>query len=382
MRRGDGLWIVAVGLLLLWGSGLFPQSFRRDSTGSFSVASSGKQAFFSLLELLLREVHRNTEHLVPPEDADTLLILGPARYPDRAEWNRLHDWVSSGKALVFAARWQDPAIELEPFGVRIVRMGATPSDSGAPFATESPGALETPLAHGDLDWKSVAHVETSSTEAQTFVSRQGRAQVVRQSVGAGVLVVVSSDYVFHNRTLASTDTGVLAFRIVELAAPAGPVYFDEWINEAGSPKIVGLLFDEPLRALTFQLLICGALFAWRTSRHFGARRLPDSAPRRSLREHAEALGNLHFKIGSAAHVASAYFDHFRRDLGVRNEQETARLLAERAGSERESVSRLIHRAARASRNPQLASSSAAQLIRELATLRRKCQRGKGVFHGP
>jgi hypothetical protein len=43
-----------------------------------------------------------------------------------------------------------------------------------------------------------------------------------------------------------------------------------------------------------------------------------AAARRSLVEHAEALGNLHFKVGSGAGLIASYLEFFRQKLGLRH----------------------------------------------------------------
>ena len=131
------------------------------------------------------------------------------------------------------------------------------------------------------------------------------------------IVVVASDYIFTNRSLTADNNGLLAFRILEAAAPLGPVYFDESMNAAGAPQVVGILLEEPFRLMTLQLLMVTFLFGWMASRRFGPLRTSEATARRSLVEHAEALGNLHFKVGSGSSLVTSYLEFFRRELGLR-----------------------------------------------------------------
>jgi len=311
MKRGmtDALWGAAFIALLLLGYGLVPTPGVRAPFDSFSEDAAGKKAFYLVAEELLTEVRRSSDSLIPDdENADTLVMLGPARYPDRAQWQTLYDWVSQGRALVFAARRQDPAVELEPFGIEIVPK-TTPSDSDA---------FDTELVEGTFEWRSQGRVQTGAADATVELSEHGSPQVVWRPIGDGAIVVVASDYIFTNRSLTTDHHGLLAFRILETAAPLGPVYFDETMNAAGAPRAVGILLEEPFRLMTLQLLIITLLFGWMASRRFGPLTTSKAAARRSLVEHAEALGNLHFKVGSGANLVASYLEFFRRKLGLRH----------------------------------------------------------------
>ncbi|GMR21860.1 MAG: hypothetical protein BMS9Abin37_0180 [Acidobacteriota bacterium] len=312
----DALWGAAFLSLVLLGYGLIPTPGVRTPFDSFSEDPAGKKAFFLVAEELLTDVRRSSDSLIPhDENADTLVMLGPARYPDRAQWQTLYDWVSQGRALVFAARWQDPAVELEPFGIEVVPKTMTPPASDANDDT-----IETELVDAAFEWRSRGEVRTTPTGATdaTVELSDGSPQVVWRPIGDGAIVVVASDYIFTNRSLTAGTHGLLAFRILETAAPIGPVYFDEAMNAAGAPRVVGILLEEPFRLITLQLLMVTFLFGWMASRRFGPVRTSAAAARRSLVEHAQALGNLHFKVGSGASLVASYLEFFRRELGLRH----------------------------------------------------------------
>lgn len=387
MKRTDWLWAGALGLLLLVGSGLLPDRHTDEEVNSYSASFGGKKAFFDLVHLLFQKVERNSERLLPPEGGSTLLIIGPAQYPDRVQWQMLYDWVVDGHTLIFAARWHDPALELRPFGVRIERRWGLPPEAEEEGGDEDPPqpsaeGLETDLVEGELDWMSQGHIVVPVNSAQVEVSLDGKAQVTSHKVGKGLLIVVSSDYIFCNVSLARGDNGLLAFRILELAGPQGAVYFDEWLNASGPPKVVGLLFDDPLRPLTVQLLIFAVLLAWQGNRRFGPPERERVALRRSLTEHAAALGNLHYKVGSGGRSVGAYLEYFRHELRLHySKADEATTLAERAGARTETVRQLIHQALRAAKNPRLAPSHAARLVRSLAALKHEAEHWKGAPNG-
>ena len=307
MKHPEWLWATALLALLFVGYGLIPAPRGNDSADSFDEDGGGKKAFFLLAQNLLSAVERNATSLVPDDpDSDTLVILGPARYPDRAQWQTLHDWVSQGRVLVFAARWRDPAVELEPFGVRIVPTTSLSIDlddeepEAAGEEREDPvdsREIETDLVEGIVDWRSFGQIRYTEPDATVVLYQDGAPQILWQAVGDGSIIVVASDFVFTNRSLTKPDSGLLAFRVLELAEPSGPVYFDESMNAEGAPKVVGILMEDPFRLLTLQLLVVTLLFGWMVSRRFGPLQTSSAAARRSLVEHAQALGSPAFPRG-------------------------------------------------------------------------------------
>jgi hypothetical protein len=388
MRRTEWVWVAALIVLLLLGYGLVPRPRNEEGVDSHSISYGGKKAFFQLSQNLLQEVGRNTDGLLPPDDADTLVILGPAKYPDRVEWQMLYDWVSKGHALVFAARWTEPEVELGAFDVEVkMGIGSTKdveSERGEPEPEPEVAESEllTDLAQGELEWRSLARVESSSAAAEAVVTYFGAAQVIHQPVGSGTLIVAASDFIFNNIVLAQGDNGVLAFRILELAHPSGPLYFDESLNAAGPPKIVGILFDDPLRPLTLQFIIFSVLFVWMGSRRFGPPEVARATRRRSLTEHAAALGNLHYKVGSGSRVVASYLEYFRQELRLHHEKSReAQAIAERARVSLDSVKQVLTQAERATKNPNLEPDKAAWLIKSLAQLKEKAERLKGAQNG-
>jgi hypothetical protein len=381
--------------------GLAPSRRSGEEEDTYSSSFGGKKAFFDLASTLFPAVSRSTENLIPHEGVDTLVVLGPTRYPSQVQWLMLRDWVSEGHALIFAARWQDPEVDLGPFGIQVEAFYGYDAEAEEAEASEGgrdegqaeeeaeppplpPGAdeVETDLAGGELEWASFAGIAGDYSPEEIMVSLGGSPQVVWQSVGEGFLVVASSDYIFNNVSLTQGNNGVLAFRILELGYPAETIYFDESLNSAGGPKVVGLLFDDPFRPLTLQLLVFAVLFAWRGSRRFGPSRAERKTVHRSLTEHAAALGNLHFKAGSAGGVVASYLEYFRHELSLQyRKAEEAQTLAARTGSEVDQVSHLMKNAAQAVKNPNLPRSKAAWLVRSLASLKAKAEHWKGASHG-
>jgi hypothetical protein len=364
MKRAEWAFPALLVVLVVAASGVVPLPRGRRAADSFGADGGGKKAFFDLASRLLPDVHRSSQRLVPEDpDADVIVLLGPARYPDRAQWQSLHQWVSDGNALLFAARWQDPAVDLGPFDVSLVpRLGEDGEDA------ESRGKTETDHISGEVDWRTLGEVRFENEDAWVQLSVDGSPQVVWLPVGSGAIVVAASDYVFTNRSLTKENNGLLAFRILETTAPDGTIYFDEALNEAGAPRVVGLLFEPPFRAVVVQLLAVTLLFAWMTSRRFGPIRYRGRVERRSLVEHAEALGVLHYRARTGARLVASYLEHFRRELGLRHG---------RAGSmeaDTEEVARFV----RAAKSPSLERERVAAMITSLARLRQDRAGAKGA----
>ncbi len=376
MRRNDWLWVGALLMLVAVGYGLIPTPEARNPIDSFSENSAGKKAFFLLAQELLDVVERSSGSLIPTDDgADVLVMLGPARYPDRAQWQTLHDWVAGGRALVFAARQQDPAITLEPFDIRVVPATAPPTS--ALLEEEAPGIVTDLVTEleGEVEWISAGEVQSEAADVSVTLSVDGSPQVMWRPIGDGVVVVVASDYIFTNRSLATEGHGLLAFRILESVSPQGSVYFDEEMNEAGAPRVVGILFESPFRVVTIQLLVITLLFSWMAGRRFGPLRRAGSSARRSLVEHAEALGSLHFKVGSGSRLIVTYLEFFRNDFGLRLSGRERHLeLNKRASTPSHDDAQsaaAVDQAVRAVRSPDLERGRVANILRSLAEVRRK-----------
>lgn len=87
--------------------------------------------------------------------------------------------------------------------------------------------------------------------------------VVRSSVGAGSLVLVSNGRWFENESIDELDHAVLAVRLLELCAPGQLVAFDEFALGAWSPpSALDLAFRGTNAWVSLSLLSLMALFVW------------------------------------------------------------------------------------------------------------------------
>jgi hypothetical protein len=236
-------------------------------------------------------------------------------------------------------------------------------------ASEDAPPLETDLVSGPAEWRSEGMIRFTDPKGTIVVSTGGAPQVVWQPVGDGIIIVAASDFIFSNLSVIEPQNALLAFRILEHGSPAGPVYFDEGLNQAGAPAVVGVLFEGPFRLPTLQLLVVTLLFGWMVSRRFGPLVRKGRLERRSLVEHAEALGSLHYKVRTSASLLDSYLEYFGRDLGLAYRTGSkGRALEDvrgRGKEEQETISRAI----RAAKSPSLDRARVASVLRSLAALR-------------
>jgi len=405
--RAQWAWLALLGVLMLLGFWWFPGRGGADSD-TYGTGVRGKKAFYRLVDELNGGVSRNINFLVPALGAmGTLVLLGPARYPESSEWEAIYDWLLDGGRLVFAARSDAPAVDIGPLGVEIRAVDGgeeSPTEAEtvedvaiALFGVEDSScseSVDTALADGGFCWSSTGTIQYQDAGAEVLLSVEGKPQVIFLRVGKGVAVVAASDRIFTNSELARKryDNDLLAYRILASCETLEPIYFDESLNAMGTPKAFGILFDPMLRRLSLQLCLCAVLFAWWGSRRFGPPKPPADPSHRSIREHAVAMGNLHFKAGSGSEVASHYLEFFRRELGLHagslrgrvpegghtEHSRPAELLARWAGIEASTVAKTLEEADRAERGERFSSSETAWLIGSLARIKRRISKGKGL----
>lgn len=387
-RAPHRAWPWLAGLVLLvslhfWFPGV--GAGRRNDT--YSTAAEGKKAFFLLVNAdpagRFIEARRN---LVPvgqlvyePRgrlggygEAPVICLLGPARYPHAAEWKQLLEWVAAGGRLLIAARADDPELEIKPLSIRV-------RDAGRAIDARGKSVVTSLVAGGDLAWRSRGEI-VASPSARRLVQADGSTQAVGQSHGVGAVVVVASDAVFSNESLAygEQEGAVLAYRLLAATGGTGVVYFDESLNVLGTAKVVGILFDPPLRSLTVQLLIVVLLFAWWGSRRFGPPARETVGARQNIVEHTDAVGLLHYKSREGGAALRSYLRQLIAELKLKThrgrEERVLEPIARRLGRPTGDVRRLLAASTRAARSTNLERRTAARLIRNLSVIRRAARR--------
>lgn len=382
-------------------AGLYLVPEGSDTPGdSQSVGPEGKRAFHDLLQRHHGQVHRQATRLIPPgPPRGTLLVLGPARYPTAEEWKALHRWVTQGGALVFAARHPEPEVKLGPFGVEIDQV-TPPAEAllrtllrlkggNEPEAEKDRSKPATSrLVTGTVRWYSRGRIARPVRPAlDPLVLLGDHVQAASMTVGQGRLVVVASARPFTNHALAHDEgNGLLALRLVEAARAGGPVWFDESLNRSGTPRTLGLLTEPAFRPLTFQLLLAALLLAWWWSHRFGPIRAGADPPRRSIAEHAEALGFLHWRAGTAGRSLAAYLEFLRLEWrmpppGSPSANEWLARLARKARREPAEVAQLLAEAVQSAGLPRLPRGRAAALVQGLARLKQDVDQHSRGDHG-
>jgi hypothetical protein len=403
-RGGEWLWLAALVLVVsmhFW----FPHLRPGVPGDSYSTTEEGKKAFYMLLrdegekrgwrvQRTFSQLHQRVAGADTGELdgyrglGNVLVLLGPKRNPRPAEWESLLKWVSEGGTLVVAARDADPALTIEPLAIRVRSLDDA---SDADWSADAPDVTQTDLIHeevqADIYWQSGGFID--APEAEPLIEYGGFVQAVVQEHGAGQVIVLATDFLFWNQSLAwEPDPGLPNYKPnAELAFftllatpsdavqshPVGAIYFDESLNASAVPKVVGLLLQPPLRSITIQALALIVLFAWWKNRRFGPIAPPPAAPRRDIVNHTDAVGVHCWKARGGSRMVGAYLNQLQQELKLGrlqgHEQQVLEPVARRLNRPVEVVRKLLEQAGRAAEVRKLDRRTAAELIRRLAMIR-------------
>src|ERR1700761_2967907 len=117
--------VLLAGLLALhvW----FPRLDAGPLNDTYSVEISGRNAIYQLAQRRFDSVGRSLVPLVAAprrlRAEATLCLIGPTRYPRPEEWRALLEWTADGGTLLIAARWDDPAFEIDEINLGVKREG-------------------------------------------------------------------------------------------------------------------------------------------------------------------------------------------------------------------------------------------------------------------
>lgn len=197
LQRADVGWLSAVGFLVLLQFWWLPGD-PGTPDDSFSNAIEGKRGLYLTLDRLsqrglLPPVRRETGQLVPEQSA-TLLLLGPERYPDDHEQQRLYEFVVQGGSLVLAPNWQRPDFSMAALGVEVNREYFREEDTIAgPASNAAPPAPGAPPI--DAPGESLpAERETEATPENPGADRgSGRRKPISAAKRRATLVAVQTD---------------------------------------------------------------------------------------------------------------------------------------------------------------------------------------------
>lgn len=389
-NRSDLFWLgLIVGAVALqW---LLPE-FRADvPTDSYRNGPRGKKAFYLLTSELDYGITRSLVPLTTllrrqegSEHETAVLLLGPARVPTESEWEALGRFVEAGGSLLFAASSDEPEFDAPVFGVKGEEL-KKPVDVDGKGKQAVAASLGEDL-EGTFSWQSRSEL-AAGENAETLVAVGDSVQAVAVTRGAGTAVFVASDRPFDNYTLTWPDNAALAFRLFETAAGErwGAVV-DESLNVSGTPKVVALLLDRPLRPFTLHLFAVLAAFGWWRSRRFGPLLPPVMAARSDIVAHADAVGMLHYKTRDGRLPLRYYLHQLTRELklrklsGVREDRVLAPIARrlDRSVDEVKGAFRKANAAVKAGGDSgpkaKLDRATAAKHIRRLAKIRQAAKR--------
>lgn len=375
----DAVWLVGV-LVLLAAQFWFPDSGAGLYTDTWSNSARGKRAFYLLASQQTHSIRRNhdsLESLIGQLEWDsewgatepTLCILGPTRNPTGEEWGRILEWVAYGGRLVYATTADAEPYTIPELVVSLDKnegMSSQNSHAGMPDVITELSSEEEEYA-----WREEWNV--SGEEIEPLLSYTGSVQVARRLWGDGVVVVVSGDSIFTNQYLAYGENSLLAWRIIEAAGGDGELIIDEYLNESGTPKMVQILFEMPIRPISLMSLAVICLYFWKQSHRFGPF-LPESTlARRNIVDHTDMMGNLLFASREGSYPLKLYLRQLIQELGLKKHRGRERAvlepIARRMNIDVEDLVKLFKEAAEAARSGDCDAKQSANFIRSLSRVR-------------
>lgn len=202
--------------------------------------------------------------------------------------------------------------------------------------------------------------------------------------GSGRIVVCASPDLFSNRSMLYKPSRRAAVRLVEHAANLpeqmaafsrhvpSTIVISEYFNTTDSFRDTGVLFSPMMRIGTLQLLLVAVLGIWLAFYRFGPASETVHVNRRSLRESAEAVGNLQYRLSDGAVAVRSYMDflrsQLRRRFGSSVRLEDPKSIADKARLEVDEVTASLREATRLANTTKLSASGAAGSIRWLSRL--------------
>jgi hypothetical protein len=241
-----------------------------------------------------------------------------------------------------------------------------------------------------VDFQSTAELQlpTHLTTETLLTSTDGTVEAATWQLGAGRVLVCSSADLFSNRAMLFKGSRRLAVRMVERCTakeedeyypndyqPA--IVLSEFFNASDSFQNTGILFSPTLRIGTLQLLLVAILGIWMAFHRFGPALYVTSSQRRSLKESAQAVGNLQYRLRDGGIVVRGYLDYMtsrlRRRYGSLLRLDQPEQIANRAGMDVEEVRAQLHEAHLMAESGQLSSAKTAAMLRWLAKLQQRLE---------
>ncbi len=272
--------------------------------------------------------------------------------------------------------------------VTTAKTGVTAEDdkNGRGVAVHASSSLVTDY----VDFQSTAELQlpTHLTTETLLTSTDGTVEAATWQLGSGRILVCSSADLFSNRAMLFKGSRRLAVRMVERCSAKEEDEYDsngyqpaivisEYFNASDSFQNTGILFSPTLRIGTLQLLLVAILGIWMAFHRFGPALYVTSSQRRSLRESAQAVGNLQYRLRDGGIVIRGYLDYMtsrlRRRYGSLLRLDQPEQIANRAGMDIEEVRAQLHEAHLMAESGQLSSAKTAAMLRWLAKLQQRLE---------
>ena len=241
-----------------------------------------------------------------------------------------------------------------------------------------------------VDFQTTAELQlpTHLTTETLLTSTDGTVEAATWQLGSGRVLVCSSADLFSNRAMLFKGSRRLAVRMIErCSAKEEDEYYQnnyqptivisEYFNASDSFQNTGILFSPTLRIGTLQLLLVAILGIWMAFHRFGPALYVTNSQRRSLRESAQAVGNLQYRLRDGGIVVRGYLDYMtsrlRRRYGSLLRLDQPEQIASRAGMDVDEVRAQLHEAHLMAESGQLSSAKTAAMLRWLAKLQQRLE---------
>lgn len=241
-----------------------------------------------------------------------------------------------------------------------------------------------------VDFQSTAELQlpTHFTTETLLTSADGTVEAATWQLGSGRVLVCSSADLFSNRAMLFKGSRRLAVRMVERCSAKEEdeyspnnsqptIVISEYFNASDSFQSTGILFSPTLRIGTLQLLLVAILGIWMAFHRFGPALYVTSSQRRSLKESAQAVGNLQYRLRDGGIVIRGYLDYMtsrlRRRYGSLLRLDQPEQIANRAGMDVEEVRAQLYEAHLMAESGQLSSAKTAAMLRWLARLQQRLE---------
>jgi hypothetical protein len=261
-RPGPALWFVLAAVVVVVVLALVGRNDRGGALDPRGTRPEGARAVVELAEALGGEPRIVTG--VPPEDADTALVLLDTSSEEEAA--RLLDWARGGGRLVVA----DPSSSLvpAPAGFDGVAFDAPPEDWLVVAAGVCDIEALTPAP--SLLLPSYSTFAVPGDDGSCYGSGAS-AYVVERRVGDGVVVAVGGPELFLNRSLAAADNAVLAAALLVPEPGTRFVFVEGFVGTvAGSgEQTLWELVAPGVRWGLLLLLVAGVVFGLGRARRLG-----------------------------------------------------------------------------------------------------------------